>query len=533
MRHPEHVVTIVSLTNHDYLKTAGGDNKATTARVIDVTRAEKLASDLKRCSYYETCAAYGKNVDHVFIDACRKIIQSRVSTTSSHIIPTSMTPVIVSSSSTSGGTGTRPSTPGSMMTGSGKGQPPPPPPNKPSFIHSNHRNSFNPVNIESPFLSKVTINNSTFRNSTCVPSTSSSASTADTNNSNSSNNNNNNNNQPTGTRVVSTNSTGTNTTPTHVNYGPAKVELRQHQQNVTTDGSCLSSSGSSTVTSFKSTADTVCKDPTPCSTPNTTRKSKRRSNIFPHLTSSKNKDHSDHKKNGSGGGGSSSSDVLGSGRAIPIHQGYLYKKSLKSLNKDWKKKYVTLTNDGTLSYHPTLHDYMNDVNRKDIPLRHTTVKIRSGKKSYALSKTVQNHDLEVSLKSMTLGSSEKNKPIPVTNPNFLKGLSSSAKDSVKRRHHHRRAKSNLGNLTEDSDGSEFTIVSLENKEWRFEADNSGDRDVWVEAIEQQILSSLQGLESDKSKINGSSSADQKATIQAIRSVAGNDRCADCDTKSEF
>lgn len=37
-------------------------------RVIDDARARKLANDLKRCAYYETCAAYGLNVDRVFQD---------------------------------------------------------------------------------------------------------------------------------------------------------------------------------------------------------------------------------------------------------------------------------------------------------------------------------------------------------------------------------------------------------------------------------------------------------------------------------
>ena len=37
-------------------------------RVIDDARARKLAADLKRCPYYETCAMYGLNVDRVFQD---------------------------------------------------------------------------------------------------------------------------------------------------------------------------------------------------------------------------------------------------------------------------------------------------------------------------------------------------------------------------------------------------------------------------------------------------------------------------------
>ena len=37
-------------------------------RVIDDSRARKLANDLKRCAYYETCATYGLNVERVFQD---------------------------------------------------------------------------------------------------------------------------------------------------------------------------------------------------------------------------------------------------------------------------------------------------------------------------------------------------------------------------------------------------------------------------------------------------------------------------------
>ena len=70
------------------------------------------------------------------------------------------------------------------------------------------------------------------------------------------------------------------------------------------------------------------------------RKSRRRSNLF---TPSKKGD--DKLKNGE----------LGSGRAIPVKQGYLYKRSSKALNKDWKKKYVTLCDNGRLTYHPSMH----------------------------------------------------------------------------------------------------------------------------------------------------------------------------------
>lgn len=81
--------------------------------------------------------------------------------------------------------------------------------------------------------------------------------------------------------------------------------------------------------------------PTPSSTPTTSRKNRRRSNLF---TPSKKGD--DKLKNGGD---------IGSGRAIPLKQGYLYKRSSKPLNKEWKKKYVTLCDDGRLTYHPSLH----------------------------------------------------------------------------------------------------------------------------------------------------------------------------------
>lgn len=38
-----------------------------------------------------------------------------------------------------------------------------------------------------------------------------------------------------------------------------------------------------------------------------------------------------------------------------MSQGILLKRSGKSLNKEWKKKYVTLCDNGVLTYHPSLH----------------------------------------------------------------------------------------------------------------------------------------------------------------------------------
>uniref|UniRef100_A0A3B3RPU1 ArfGAP with GTPase domain, ankyrin repeat and PH domain 3 n=1 Tax=Paramormyrops kingsleyae TaxID=1676925 RepID=A0A3B3RPU1_9TELE len=100
-------------------------------------------------------------------------------------------------------------------------------------------------------------------------------------------------------------------------------------------------------------------------TPTPIRKqSKRRSNIFTSRKASEQAKSVDCK-----------TDSIGSGRAIPIKQGILLKRSGKSLNKEWKKKYVTLCDNGLLTYHPSLHDYMQNVHGKEIDLLRTTVKV--------------------------------------------------------------------------------------------------------------------------------------------------------------
>lgn len=45
------------------------------------------------------------------------------------------------------------------------------------------------------------------------------------------------------------------------------------------------------------------------------------------------------------------------------------------MNKEWKKKYVTLCDDGRLTYHSSLHDYMDEIHGKEIALNCVTVKL--------------------------------------------------------------------------------------------------------------------------------------------------------------
>jgi len=77
------------------------------------------------------------------------------------------------------------------------------------------------------------------------------------------------------------------------------------------------------------------------------------------------------------------------------------------------------------------------------------------------------------------------------------------------------------------DSFEFSIISLENKTWHFEANNAEERDSWITAIEQQILSSLQNSDGDK---KNETDAFKMHCIK--NKVSGNDTCVDCSTPSE-
>lgn len=75
---------------------------------------------------------------------------------------------------------------------------------------------------------------------------------------------------------------------------------------------------------------------------------------------------------------------------------------------------------------------------------------------------------------------------------------------------------------------EFSIISLENKTWHFEASSVEERDSWISAIEQQILSSLQNSDGDK---KNETDAFKMHCIK--NKVSGNDACVDCGAPSEW
>ncbi|CAB3366326.1 Hypothetical predicted protein [Cloeon dipterum] len=437
-------------------------------RVIDDARARKLAADLKRCSYYETCATYGLNVERVFQDACQKIVQQRYLNTLGSQMPT--TP-----------TGSRPATP------------------------INHMMNPRPFASSPPML----------------------------------NNNN-------GFGVSSSPSHNIMSSMSSVDKWVSSVPLEPPKFIAPPPPSSL---------------EPPRDQPTPSSTPTATRKNRRRSNLFTQARGSNKV--ADEKSLG----GKGVDKEFGSGRAIPIKQGYLYKRSSKPLNKEWKKKYVTLCDDGRLTYHPSLHDYMEDVHGKEVPLQCVTVKL-PGQKPKGSKTVLPNSSSTSAASSLAEGlgnlgigafSKEKGKTDKVTltsyeylkdpgsrlsnqsddslvigntSLNFINGTSSadlkSETPNVKKRHRRIKSSGLKNNENDDSDGVDFVILSLHNKQWHFEASSVEERDEWVAAIEQQILSSLQGNESSKAKSRLNSLVDP-AAIQALKTkVQGNSHCVDCD-----
>lgn len=55
-------------------------------------------------------------------------------------------------------------------------------------------------------------------------------------------------------------------------------------------------------------------------------------------------------------------------------------------------------------------------------------------------------------------------------------------------------------VPEQEENFEFIIVSLTGQTWHFEATTYEERDAWVQAVESQILASLQSCESSKNKV---------------------------------
>ncbi|XP_050101349.1 centaurin-gamma-1A isoform X2 [Anopheles aquasalis] len=566
-------------------------------RVIDDARARKLAQDLKRCTYYETCATYGLNVERVFQDACQKIVQQRLSTGST-ITPTN----------------SRPTTPQGTRLGVASFHPSVPSPtngfssatggsvaNALTLSSSSPSHHHHPAQQQQPSVQQQQqqqhAGNMTLPHRHHVLSASSHhipikisaeliAAESQSSQHLSAGLPANSGAQKWGTISHGTSQQAllslTNENNNIAKFVPPTHPISGGAGGVTDSLLGLMSSGKDSSTASSASAAGTGKDggkelPTPTSTPTTSRKSRRRSNLF--IPSSSKKEQQEKIKNGE----------LGSGRAIPIKQGYLYKRSSKSLNKEWKKKYVTLCDDGRLTYHPSLHDYMDDVHGKEVSLQYVTVKV-PGQRPRGTKSIITNSALTAAAAAAASSNGTSNgtssngaggsngltegigglslvkdrkmtekvlltafdtlrepvksnsqtsgdEGIVISNSNSQSFLGSDSNPGSKidaqtpnvKKRHRRMKSSGVGKNSEydDADGFEFYIVSLDNKQWHFEASSSEERDEWVSVIEQEIFKSLQGIESSKSKPLNPSDI---ASMQSIRSrVPGNGYCVDCDS----
>ncbi|XP_042119277.2 arf-GAP with GTPase, ANK repeat and PH domain-containing protein 2 isoform X2 [Peromyscus maniculatus bairdii] len=265
----------------------------------------------------------------------------------------------------------------------------------------------------------------------------------------------------------------------------------------------------------------------------------------------------------------SRAETTGSGRAIPIKQSFLLKRSGNSLNKEWKKKYVTLSSNGFLLYHPSINDYIHSTHGKEMDLLRTTVKVPGKRPPRAISAFGPSASINGLVKDMStvqMGEGpEATTPMPSPSPspsslqlptdqtskhllkpdrNLARALSTDCTPSgdlsplsrepppspmVKKQ---RRKKLTTPSKTEGStvqaeeENFEFLIVSSTGQTWHFEAASFEERDAWVQAIESQILASLQCCESSKVKLRTDSQSEAVA-IQAIRNAKGNSACVDC------
>ncbi|XP_031224225.1 arf-GAP with GTPase, ANK repeat and PH domain-containing protein 1 isoform X6 [Mastomys coucha] len=394
---------------------------STNPRVIDDVRARKLSNDLKRCTYYETCATYGLNVERVFQDVAQKVVATR----------------------------------------------------------KKQQLSIGPCKS--------------------LPNS-----------------------------------------PSHSSVCSAQVSAVHISQ--TSNGGGSLSDYSSSVPSTPSTSQKELRIDVPptANTPTPVRKqSKRRSNLF---TSRKGSDPDKEKK-----GLESRADSIGSGRAIPIKQGMLLKRSGKSLNKEWKKKYVTLCDNGVLTYHPSLHDYMQNVHGKEIDLLRTTVKVPGKRPPRATSacapiSSPKTNGLAKDMSSLHISPNSGN-VTSASGSQMASGISlvsfNSRPDGMHQRSYSVSSADQWSDATviansaissEQEENLEFIIVSLTGQTWHFEATTYEERDAWVQAIESQILASLQSCESSKNKSRLTSQSEAMA-LQSIRNMRGNSHCVDCDTQN--
>uniref|UniRef100_A0A674MWG0 ArfGAP with GTPase domain, ankyrin repeat and PH domain 2 n=1 Tax=Takifugu rubripes TaxID=31033 RepID=A0A674MWG0_TAKRU len=232
---------------------------------------------------------------------------------------------------------------------------------------------------------------------------------------------------------------------------------------------------------------------------------------------------------------------LGSLLVWLLQQSILWKRSGSSLNKEWKKKYVTLSNNGTLSYHSSSNDYMQNIHGKEMDLLRVTVKVPGKRPPRAVtpagpSPVPTGSGPGVNGLAAADGTTAGARLVDLTGPTSVVGKDPNQSSPMSDRKKNRRKKSMnqkgdaAAGQAEDEENADFIIVSFTGQTWHFEAQTLEERDSWVSAIESQILASLQSCESGRNKARRSSQSEAVA-LQAIRNTKGNSLCVDCEAQN--
>uniref|UniRef100_A0A4W4DUN7 Small monomeric GTPase n=1 Tax=Electrophorus electricus TaxID=8005 RepID=A0A4W4DUN7_ELEEL len=220
--------------------------------------------------------------------------------------------------------------------------------------------------------------------------------------------------------------------------------------------------------------------------------------------------------------------------------GTLLKRSDRSLNKEWKKKFVTLSNTGMLMYHSNINDYKQNTHGKEMDLQRVTVKVPGKRLHRALPPASPAPGVNGLAKDKP--ASEGATSCERCREFFLLGHDFKANSlptvllvsliywtEYFNRHLRLITSSRINKccmLLAEEENTDFIVISSTGQSWHFEAQSQEDRDTWVQAIESQILASLQLCES-RNKTRRCSQSEAVA-IQAIRNAKGNDLCVDCE-----
>uniref|UniRef100_A0A8P4KQK1 ArfGAP with GTPase domain, ankyrin repeat and PH domain 2 n=1 Tax=Dicentrarchus labrax TaxID=13489 RepID=A0A8P4KQK1_DICLA len=210
----------------------------------------------------------------------------------------------------------------------------------------------------------------------------------------------------------------------------------------------------------------------------------------------------------------------------------LKSRSGSSLNKEWKKKYVTLSNNGTLSYHSS--SSVREHHKTDQYGSKTQAGFSKRPRGFSLWREyLQLFRFNYSFWFSAQATFVLNRPVIALKLYPFSGKDPGQASPMSDRKKNRRKKSmnQKGDAAvgqaEDEENSDFIIVSFTGQTWHFEAPSLEERDSWVTAIESQILASLQSCESGRNKARRSSQSEAVA-LQALRNAKGNGLCVDCE-----